>query len=425
MRAQPNLATSLATGPAEPGAHQAGTLRTRFPPRPVADTWPQTRLARQAVAQQLAAAPFVVGTAAGEDNRTRGVRIVLDWLQAQPGDTWQQRWLASGAASDGRADWRTFPIHWRKSTTPWDCRFDTMVLGTGLLSLICADVIRPGLSWLLTTATPKRLAAEMARTRDPAGFAALTTRCEAYPVGESTTRLAMHRIAAIAATKGGTINAITIGDCLELLEVASELCRIANQKSPYFYQLLHALGVFGATAAPTVRALSDQRQLNVEQLIDRCGIECRPVRDLLVDYLRERQISIDHVTLLHVADALGRLFWRDLERHHPGIDSLRLTPAVASGWKQRILIKTTRHTQADGSVAEVHSPRESATNCLTWSGASTSTSPNGPPTTLPGGDPGHPPAQSRTARSPTANTPAAANPAWTSEPATVSPSCPP
>ena len=314
---------------------------------------------------RLAAAPFVAGTVAGEDNRTRGVRIVLDWLEAQSGDTWQQRWPASGAGSDGRADWRAFPVQWRKSSTPWDCRFDTMVLGTGLLSLICADVIRPGLPWLLTTATPKRLAAEMARTRDPAGFAALTSRCEACPVGESTTRLAMHRIAAITAAKGGLISAITIGDCLELLEVVGEVCRIPHQKSPYFYQLLHALGAFGGTAAPTVRALSDQRQLTVEQLIGRCGIECQPVRDLLVDYLRERQISIDHVTLLHVADALGRLFWRDLELHHPGIGSLRLAPAVSSGWKQRILTKTTRHTRADGSLAEVRSPRESATNCLT------------------------------------------------------------
>jgi hypothetical protein len=39
------------------------------------------------------------------------------------------------------------------------------VLGAGLLSLVCADVIRPGLAWLLATATPKRLAAEMARAR--------------------------------------------------------------------------------------------------------------------------------------------------------------------------------------------------------------------------------------------------------------------
>jgi hypothetical protein len=357
-------------GSAEPAAraaaaHQTEALRRRFPPRPVADTWPQTRLSRKAVLARVAMAPFVMATPAGEDNRMRGIRMVLDWLEAHPGDTWQQRWLASGAGRNGRADWRTFPTRWRKATTSWDCRFDAVVLGTGLLSLMCADVIRPGIAWLLTTATPKRLAAEMARTRDPAGFADLTTRCEANPIGECTTRVAMHRIAAILAAKGGVVADITIGDCLQLLDIAAGVCTFSQHKSPYFYQLLHALGVFDATAAPTVRALSAQRQLSVEQLVDRCGIECRPVRDLLVDYLRERQLSIDHVTLVHVADALGRLFWRDLERHHPGIDSLRLPSSVAAQWKQRLATKTTRRKQADGSVTEVHSPRHSATNCLT------------------------------------------------------------
>lgn len=369
MTAGSDRGTQLTIGSASPAATgrtgtRSATLRTRFPARRIAAAWPQTRLSRQSVLQRLGTGPFVVDTPAGEGNRRRGLRIVLDWLQTQPGDTWQQRWLAGGAEGDGRFDWRGFPIRWRKATTPFDCRFDAAVLGTGLLSLMCADVIRPGLPWLLTTATPKRLAAEMARTRDPVGFAELTARCEASPVGESTTRVALHRIAAIMAAKGGMVADITVGDCLELLEVAADVCTFSNHKSPYFYQLLHALGVLGNAAAPTVPALADQRQLSVEQLIDRCGIGCRPVRDLLVDYLRERQVSVDHVTLVRLADTLGRLFWRDLELAHPGIDSLRLPPTVAAQWKQRVGIKTTRRRQADGGVLDVHSPRHSATNCL-------------------------------------------------------------
>jgi hypothetical protein len=357
--------TSLAVESAShPDRTRSPMLRARFPARPVTASWPRTRLTRRAVLDLLAAAPFIADTRAGEDNRRRGVRIVLDWLETQPGDTWQQRWLASGADHDGRIDWRGLPIRWRKASTSFDCRFDAMVLGTGLLSLMCADVIRPSLAWLLTTTTPKRLAADIARTRDPAGFGELRRRCEANPVGEATTGTALHRIATIMVAKGGMVADITIGDCLELLEVAGEVCTIAHYKSPYFYQLLHACGVLGSTAAPTVRALSDRRQLSVEQLIDRCGIASRPVRDLLVDYLAERQIGVDHVTLVRLADTLGRLFWRDLELHHPGIDSLRLAPPVAAAWKRRVLVKTTRRTLADGSITDVHSPRRSATNCL-------------------------------------------------------------
>lgn len=364
-RADPHLDPAIGTSRGEPsGPTQTDVLRLRFPPRRPATTWATTRLSRRDVDQRLLAAPFIADTPSGEDNRRRGVRIVLDWLAAGPGATWQQRWVASGAQSDGRSDWRRFPLAWRRATTSWDCRFDPKLLGPGLLSLICADVIRPDLAWLLTTTTPKRLATEMARTRDPAGLGEVRAHCAAHPVGETTTRVALHRIAVILATKGGVVGDIVIGDCLEVLQTAAEVCDASCDQSPYFYQLLHARGVLGPDSAATVRALGGSRQLSVEQLIDRCGIVCRPVRDLLVDYLRERQAGLDHVTLVRLADALGRLFWRDLEIHNPGIDSLRLAPAVAAGWKQRVATKTVRRVQSDGSISQTDSARRSALNVL-------------------------------------------------------------
>jgi hypothetical protein len=138
MTAGSSRHTGGLTASARPGGHPRPSpteaLRVRFPPRPVATTWPPTGSSRQQVLQRLLAAPFVADTAAGEDNRRRGLRIVLDWLEAQPGDTWQQRWLASGADGNGRLDWRTFPVRWRKTTTSWDCRFDAVVLGAGGVS---------------------------------------------------------------------------------------------------------------------------------------------------------------------------------------------------------------------------------------------------------------------------------------------------
>ncbi|WP_239342075.1 site-specific integrase [Frankia sp. CiP3] len=362
--AMTTVATDTASSAATGAAGDAVGLLARFPARPLAASWPSTRASRARVDARLAAAPFVADTAVGEDNRRRGVRIVADWLESQPGAGWQQRWEASGVGVDGRVDWRALPIGWRRATTGGGCRSDHAVLGSGLLSLICADVLRPSLAWLLTTVTPKRLASEMARTRDPAGFAALMAACEASPVGEATTRVALHRVVAILAAKGGTVGEITTGDCLELLAVAGQVCDVAHYRSPYFYQLLRATGVFGPDAAANLRALAPNRQLSVEQLVDRCGIACQPVRDLLVDYLRERQIGLDHVTLIRLADALGRLFWADLEAHHPGIDTLRLAPAVATAWKLRVTTKTTQKRQPDGMVLEQTSPRRSATNVL-------------------------------------------------------------
>ena len=73
--------------------------------------------------------------------------------------------------------------------------------------------------------------------------------------------MALHRVAVIMAAKGGTVADITVGDCLELLDVAAAVCTVPHYKSPYFYQLLHAAGILGSSAAPTVRALSAHRQL--------------------------------------------------------------------------------------------------------------------------------------------------------------------
>ena len=49
----------------------------------------------------------------------------------------------------------------------------------------------------------------------------------------------------------------------------------------------------------------------------------------LVDYLAERRMSVDFSTLRNLAYLLGKLFWADIEAHHPGISSLKLPRDVA------------------------------------------------------------------------------------------------
>jgi hypothetical protein len=62
-----------------------------------------------------------------------------------------------------------------------------------------------------------------------------------------------------------------------------------NAHSPLFYQLLRGHGVLGEDAPAAIEMFSGRGQPTCEQLIDRYRIACRPVRDVLVDYLRERQ----------------------------------------------------------------------------------------------------------------------------------------
>src|SRR4030095_6044891 len=46
-----------------------------------------------------------------------------------------------------------------------------------------------------------------------------------------------------------------------------------------------------------------------------------------------------------------------LEVHHPGIDSLRLPPEIATAWKQRIAVKTTTVTDPAGRRTALRAPR--------------------------------------------------------------------
>jgi len=340
------ITTPSLQAPARPGPVPAGdrllaggqgdlaSLLDRFPPRPAEMTWAVTRQPREQLLARLLSPPFRMGNNQSQANRKVGATQLLGWLESLPGETWQERWAASGA--EEAADWRALPARWIKGRhqTRDDLGAEASRLGTGMILLVTGDAIRPGLPFLLTF-TSRHLAAEMARTRDPEGFARLGSLCETVPDGPVATR-ALRRITAIMAAKGGLVADITAGDCLEALHLMNGIFDRGSDKNAYFYQLMHATGGFPDDAPASMRTSVTRGQLTPGQMIDRYGIACGPVRDLLVDYLRERQPSVDYSTLRNLAQRLGSVFWRDLELHHPGINSLHLPPDAAE-WKQRAL----------------------------------------------------------------------------------------
>ena len=344
---------------------QVPALMDRFPPRAARASWPATAQSREEVLERLLAPPFAAGSPSYQPHRRAGLVRVLDWLESFPGRSWQERWTASGAAAAGNMAWRGLcrpprPAAGRGGPRP---DYERLSAGRGMALLICGDVIRPSLPWLLAPRTPKKLAAQLARARDDAGFAALRSLLAAGRSGVTTEATALCRIAVIMAAKGGLVSDITVGDCLELagLLIASDGYTDA---SLYFYQVLHAMGVFPVSAPATVRVFGAPGQRGIEQVVDGYGIECRGVRDLLVDYLRERQAAIDHSTMRSLARQLGKLFWRDLELHHPGISSLRLEPAVATAWKQRIMTRQATAADGAGQDAGARLPRHDAVSHL-------------------------------------------------------------
>ena len=73
-------------------------------PRPCEEGWRQTRQSREDLVERLLGLFTDPGADLTRDKtRRRGLAKLLDWLQRQPGDTWQERWLASGADAAGSA----------------------------------------------------------------------------------------------------------------------------------------------------------------------------------------------------------------------------------------------------------------------------------------------------------------------------------
>ena len=180
------MTTEVITFPgiaSRPSKAQRESARTRFPPRPVATDWPATRQQRGPAWQRLTSGMFVlrqrqqpgaararVGLAAGLAGRPAGpdVAAALDgqrrrrsgWRVAAGADR-----LAAGAWA-GVAAWL-----WHE-------------LSGALVVAICADLVRPSLGWLVAGAAGKgALTRNLARHRDPQGFARLIATVRRRPSG--------------------------------------------------------------------------------------------------------------------------------------------------------------------------------------------------------------------------------------------------
>ena len=211
------------------------------------------------------------------------------------------------------------------------------------------------------------LVRNLARTRDREGFARLRELCAGDPgISKAAGDYALRRTSLIVAAKGGRAaddhhrrrpgvagrrdwrprrrgtgwRGFSTGCCIEM-------------------------GIFGEQAPARLREFRTHGQLTPDELIDRYELACQPVRDLLVDYLRERQPALDYKSLKDLSYYLGKQFWQDLERHHPGIDSLRLPREVADAWKQRQRTKPKTITAETGEKTVIAVERISYRQCLT------------------------------------------------------------
>ena len=148
--------------------------------------------------------------------------------------------------------------------------------------LICGDVIRPGLAWLLAARAPSPGGRAGPHPR-PGRVRRAVRACEAAPV--NLTRelrcTGSPRSWPPRAAWSATSPSVTAWSCR-----SGRLLRAGPQQDALLPAA--ARGRNARAGAPPTSGCSSAGS-SPEQLIDRYDLDCRPVRDLLVDYLRERQ----------------------------------------------------------------------------------------------------------------------------------------
>lgn len=255
-------------------------------------------------------------------HRRRALREVLDVLEEASGDSWQARWLTTITEAE--------PGRWPDGAD----RAQQTRARLGMRFLIAHRLVRPGYDWLLD-GRMLGLAEELRHTTDE-DLTRVHERAAEANIPPRSARDALDLVARMLIHTGRRMDELTTQDLLDYQAACRGKQREAHGLQTA-YQLLRGLRVPGIVDTPSLNIGRRARigQLSIEDLVDQHSLACRPIRDLLVRYLRERAASLDYSSLRSLTSHLAGLFWADLERHHPGIDSLRLTARNAQEWKDR------------------------------------------------------------------------------------------
>jgi hypothetical protein len=262
--------------------------------------------------------------------RLAAISRVLGWLAGFVGQSWEERWIASGADAAPRS---------------WAARLETDGVVTrgyyasvAAFDLIALRVLRPSYHYLLNSPSTT-LCRNFTRLNDTADFGRLRTLPgyrDQVPRLQADAELCAIRV---MARTGKTLTGLSGADLLDYADLVRASGRI--RKEHLIWELLVDLG--GLAGEPrTLRAAwtarGNSRQHSTAALVDRYAIPASGVRDLLVDYLGELRQSLDYSTLESKAYILGRLFWRTVLDVNPAQDTLRLDRATITGWRERLAV---------------------------------------------------------------------------------------
>jgi hypothetical protein len=281
--------------------------------------------------------------------RRRGTRKLLSHLLALPGKTWQERWLESD-------------FHRR------DCSVEILTTQTSLLyelragaqALFCLRVVTPSLLSLQ--------ASKLGDYQDHFGQAQRDPLLHGYyrAVDESQgaekyKRLAKRDVAAALTTQGIEFADLT-PDALLFYALECRRLRLHSGRGDVArhaftavraWDTLFNCGHFPPDTPPSLRSRLTVGQLTAEQLVDRYAINNEGVRQLLIDYLRRRQVDKYNTRTLLAGHLVGN-FWSKIEELAPTQADLHLSNELYEQWKAAI--RTTQHGKPRADIASVLLP---------------------------------------------------------------------
>ena len=263
---------------------------------------------------------------------TGGAVRILNWLATFDGQGWQERWVAAAGDDFAWAD-QLVAADISDRRGPERSRDELL---RGLRALLYLRAIRPGYMFF-NSYKPTMLYDRVREVIEPEAF----SRCyeAAQKAGASAGRLndAMTTLVRMVLHTGTTVDGLRAADFLEMRDEYRRAGQPLPVGSVQAWDILRSVGVLSESRSFSA-VLRRRGQPSTAELVDSYRVACRPVRDVLVRYLDQRRPPMDFSSFRSVVTVLVGLFWVDIEKHHPGIDTLHLPSEVAEAWKQRLRV---------------------------------------------------------------------------------------
>jgi integrase len=262
---------------------------------------------------------------------------LLDWLDDHPGESYQDRWIASDADNRPNA-W--CPALSTGSHTRLGARLS-------INALILLGVIRPGYDWLIEN-KQARFYRDWTTTHEPEAWDQYFAAAEREHAPDAKKWVTATHLVRIS-----IVNGLPVTELRSQHVMAYREFLVSTGRAPWNLMLMwhyaRRAGLF-AGEADDLRHFVNAKRLTPTELVDRFDVRAHNVRRVLIAYLSEIAATQDYGSLDGTSRNLVKLFWKPIEAANPGIDTISLTKAQASAWKEWLRTKPDgterRHTES-------------------------------------------------------------------------------